>query len=582
MSPPSPLAQLITRNSLFLAAGKRTFHHGEDYYLSELVSNLAEAGDTVTATVQGTGVYQVKLSAKDGSLSASCTCPAGTNGEFCKHCVAAGLAWRDQRINPTVKTGEAPPATPDDVRKYLAAQDKDVLVEIVMKEAAENQRLNESLSMKASLKSSSGSDLTTLRKTIDRAIRIHGFIKYDSAYEYFRRVDNVLDGIQALLDAGRAEEVVELAERAMRRIEENIGAVDDSNGRWTSALDRLWQIHHDACLRARVDPEALAKRLFGWEIRSDYGIFDRVVNTYADVLGEKGLAVYRELAEAEWSKVPALAPGEERHAWDGNRSRITSIMEALAARSGDIEQMVAVKSRDLSRAHSFTEVAEIYKKAGNHDAALEWAERGIKAFSGQLEYSGLRQFVAEEHHRRGHHDWAIDMVWEGFLQDPGFDWYKKLKTSADRAGQWPAWRQKALDLLHEQAVRGPVHPGQGGGSRYNDNLVRIFLWEGDAETAWRQALSGGCSENLWLELARTREHSHPADVIPIYQAQVESTLACRNNEDYERAVKTLHKIQSLLTASGRAEDFPPYLDRVRVAHKAKRNFVKLLTKAQLG
>lgn len=37
-------------------------------------------------------------------------------------------------------------------------------------------------------------------------------------------------------------------------------------------------------------------------------------------------------------------------------------------------------SRDLSSSFRFLEIAELYAKVGRRDAALDWAERGIKAY----------------------------------------------------------------------------------------------------------------------------------------------------------------------------------------------------------
>ncbi len=44
----------------------------------------------------------------------------------------------------------------------------------------------------------------------------------------------------------------------------------------------------------------LARRLFAWELCTDWDTFYGAAATYVNVLDEKGLAVYRELAEAEW------------------------------------------------------------------------------------------------------------------------------------------------------------------------------------------------------------------------------------------------------------------------------------------
>ena len=67
-----------------------------------------------------------------------------------------------------------------------------------------------------------------------------------------------------------------------------------SNPRRQHTLVRL---HHRACVAARPDPETLAARLFEWGLHSEWETFYGAATTFADVLGEGGLAVVRKLAE---------------------------------------------------------------------------------------------------------------------------------------------------------------------------------------------------------------------------------------------------------------------------------------------
>jgi uncharacterized Zn finger protein len=107
----------------------------------------------------------------------------------------------------------------------------------------------------------------------------------------------------------------------------------------------------------------------------------------------------------------------------------------------------------------------------------------------------------------------------------------------------------------------------------------VFLWEGDVDAAWREAVEGGCSVQLWMELAKRREADHPDDAIPIYQQHVERVIGQKNNQAYEEAVRLLHKVQELMNRLGRGEEFPTYVASVRAAHKPKRNLMKLFDRA---
>jgi tetratricopeptide (TPR) repeat protein len=218
-------------------------------------------------------------------------------------------------------------------------------------------------------------------------------VHYREATSWARGVDNAIDSVEQLLKDGQAAAVIELCESALQSLLGAIQAVDDSDGHFGMLRDRLQDIHYRACQEARPDPVELARRLFQWELRSDFDVFYGAAARYAKILGAKGMKVYRELAEAEWEKVPARTAKHDRSE-SSRHFRITHIMESLAQASGDIEQLVAVMSRDLSSAYSYWKVAEVYREARQHDNALLWAEKGLKTFPERTD-SRLREFAAK-------------------------------------------------------------------------------------------------------------------------------------------------------------------------------------------
>ena len=111
-------------------AGETYFERGEGYHRGGHVHDLVEHAGVVVAKVAGTEDYRVRLWSEDG-LDFACDCPLGMDGEFCKHCVAAGLAWLEGDFSAHAPGGSA---TMDDVQTYLEEQDKDLLVRMVMQQ----------------------------------------------------------------------------------------------------------------------------------------------------------------------------------------------------------------------------------------------------------------------------------------------------------------------------------------------------------------------------------------------------------------------------------------------------------------
>ena len=477
------------------------------------------------------------------------------------------------------------PVTLKDVGAWLGRQEKDALVELILEHARQDDRLAQKLFLKAARQGRKGLNVATYRRAIDEAVALDDFVDYHGAYDYAEGIGEVVESLRGLLKDGHAAEVTELAEYALGEVEGAMGSVDDSDGYLGGVLEDLQKLHLESCRKAAPDPGALAKRLFEWELRTDFDTFFGAAKTYAGVLGEEGLAAYRRLAQAEWAKVPALKSGSRGDDRYGRRFRITHIMETLARQSGDFDELVGVVSRDLSEPHDFLRLAEACKEAGRDDQALEWAEKGLKAFPDRTD-PRLREFLAKEYQRLGRRGEAAALAWANFADHPHLDAYKDLKRHAGGAGEWPTWRDKAHAFLRERATAAKREAAKG---RWNwaagtdhSTLVEVLLWERKVDDAWREAKAGGCSGDLWMTLAAKREKTHPEDALVVYQSRIDPIVELKKNPAYEEAFGLLEKIRGLLLQLGRGPDFDRYLAMVRVKHKPKRNFMKLLDGARWG
>jgi uncharacterized Zn finger protein len=572
----SVLQTVFSAGALRRLADRPSFERGAGYADAGRVKNLKIADDEATASVRGTRQYRVRLWLEKGAPAYSCTCPVGEDGLFCKHCVAVGLKLSEGDA-PTSRLDPRRPTV--DLRRHLEGLDKSRLVELLLEETENDELLQGRLLLEAAKAQGAGTDLEEYRLAIEDVMNPHEFVDYRSMYDYSRGIEEVIDSIEELLESGHAAEVVELCEHALASLEDALGSVDDSNGYMGGIKERLSDLHLRACVKARPDPEALAYRLFEWALHSEWETFYGVPLTYARVLGKRGLAVFRKLAEEVWARVPAIEPGHERE-HSTFRFNITHIMESLAEQSGDLDELVSVKARDLSSAYSFVQIAELYRTAGRHDDALGWAERGVVAYPERTD-SRLLEILAEEYERRGRHGEAMELMWSAFADSPGLNSYQRLRAHADRAGQWETWRARSLDELRQTSGPAPkgrqrIRPDWDAG---RSELVKVFLWEGDVDAAWREAVEGGCSVRLWMELAEKREADHPEDALPIYQEHVERLIDQKNNQAYAEAVDLMRKVKELMARLDREQDFPAYVDSVRTAHKPKRNLMKLVDQA---
>ena len=572
------LSDMLDEDLLMALAGDRYFKRGVDYFERGLVHSLAQYDERIVAEVYGMETYQTQLWLQDDELMSRCTCPLGVEGLFCKHCVAVGLAWIDEPP-PYRPAGEAPAktgVTMEDVRDYLARQDRDMLVRMILDKAMEDARWREQLLMKAASRQSGGADINTFRRALRNAFATGDFVDYYAAASYADGVQSAIDGLEALLESGYASDVVELSEDAIDLLEDALNCVDDSDGNLNPIIEQVEDLHYRACETAHPDPHGLAERLFHRELSSGYGFFSHALESYADILGDEGRDTYRQLVDAEWEKLPELAQGD-RHSVNYRRQQLNRMKETLVSATGNQDELVTVIAKDLSQPDRYLQIAQLYQDADQTDKAMAWAEQGLAVFQDDYYTGQLGDFLIAAYEQQARFEDAIAIVWRDFSRRPSLQLYRNLKQQAEKAYDWPKWREKALTHVRKggDAAKQPFHNRRFSQIGYS-LLVEIFLWEGDVEQAWQAAKSGGCNDHLWMRLADIRAADHPEDALSVYQPAIEPLINQTNNEAYRQAIDLIIKVKDVMTRIGQAADFEGFIAQLRKTYKRKRNFIKLL------
>lgn len=572
------LDRLITRSTLKNLAGATAFARGEDYYTSGLVGDVRDAGDTISARVEGSESYRVKLWDEKGELAYDCTCPRAADGYFCKHCAAVGLAWLEDRQNK--KTGPASQKKERTdpwlaIRNYLSLQKPEALIDLVLDAAERDERVYQSLLLKAERLHAGGDLLPTFRKAIDKATRVRDFVDWREAGGFAGNLESIVESLEELLTPDSAALLAELAEYAIERAEDAMQNIDDSNGEVGGIVDTLGNLHFQACALARLEPAALADRLFRLETTLPFGICSFSASTYAHILGEVGLRRYRELAEAEWRKIE---PKQKEDRFDSHRFRITNIMESLASASGNVEELVAIKVRDLSSAYRYLTIAEIWTEAGESDKALDWAEQGLQAFPANTD-NRLRDFLVTAYLERQRGEEALQLTWIQFEERPTLEHYQKLHAVAEQLGIWPAQRERALVRVADEIARSAAAAASWQSKLAEPDYslrLKIALWENHLEEAWQAAQAGKCDMNLLIQLAGKLEAARADDALALYKRVVPPIVEQTSNRAYAEAIELVRRMAGIMTAQKRSHELSDYLAELRLRYKPKRNFIKLL------
>lgn len=572
------LDDLILPERLAVLAGAAAFKRGEAYFRDGRVELFVDEPERADGTVTGSGTepYAVSLEAMGSELAWECTCPVGDRGEFCKHAVALALARRADRDPPTAPS-DTPTVSADrrgrrgkeaELRSFLEGQDHARLVEWLLEAARGDRTTRDTLLMAARAGGPSG----VLRKLISEVIQARGFVDYSEMPGFARRVDALID----TLAKRNGAELMALAEHAMDRLGRILEACDDSDGYMSELFARLVELHIRASEEAKPDPTAFAAWLFDRQMHDEWGLWPGP-EAYRGVLGETGLAEYERQARVVWDKLPARLPGQAAGRED--HYRISRLMESQAMLMGDHQALVAVIAKDLSHSHAFLRIAEVLRDAGDHDAAMDWAERGLKAFPVGVD-SRLEDFLIDEYFRRKRVADAMALAWRQYSQATGEWSYQQFARRARRASDHEAWLARARDALKQEALRQHARFNPLFGERPArpnlTSLIRVLLSERDLDGALSEAESGACEALTLIELADALASTRPDAAVPLYKRAVEPLVEMRKNDAYSAAAKAMGKTRALLNKLGRGSEFGDWLAEVRLAHKPKRNFMKLL------
>ena len=560
-------------------AGSAVFERGVGYWEDGRVESLAEGDGRLHATVRGTVPYGVEMWFEDDSLRWRCSCPAAEDGSFCKHCTALALSllYGDEpsdgtAATPSAKAGEQ--STDDGLlADFVGRLERERLAEIVLSQSLLEARAERGL----------GLDIAQWRETIDSAFSFgeldrRGYAHYRDTADWAAEVNDVIDALADLIDAGYGEAAAELVEHAYMRTDLAQGEIYDEDGTLMMTGERLADLHFQACEAGSPDPVELAQRLAKLELNYELEAFCRSAALYGELLGPTGLAAFREAVEPDWLKIDPA--GGKSHAREYG-AREAMIGWALA--TGDPDALVEAHRRERIRPYEALEIARAYEAAGRDDEAMNWARTGLADYGhGAWQAGGTRGFLARELGAAGKAGAAVDLYWNAFTARPSLEACRTLVRQDDRP-DCPDWLERCLRNLRGRlgtssvtTASPPTLPTDviatalGATPTAEIVLVEILLHEGRIEEAWATALQYGTSWQLWMALARAREPTAPRDSIAIYESQALTVINRKKADQYRVAVDLMSRIRRLAAEAGDPTLFDSLLHRVRTDHKAKR------------
>lgn len=229
---------------------------------------------------------------------------------------------------------------------------------------------------------------------------------------------------------------------------------------------------------------------------------------------------------------------------------------------------------DLYATAQYLKIVDALRNAGRAADAERWARRGL-GIGNPTDQGRLRDAYMDLLLDRGAADEALATRWQLFDQYPSQTYYNDLSRTAERTGDWPGLRDKAIGRLREVTAGQPA---------VADHLIGVLLGEGELDEAWQVAVdhADNLLESRWHQLVELRQPTHPLDVLEPWQRLIRRRLdAGTDKYRYGKAIKMLRQLRDAYRATGDATGFGTYLDRLREQHKRKTSFIVKLDRANL-
>lgn len=277
----------VSEDDLRFDAGDEVFSRAIGQ--ADKITDLLVAGTLISATVDG---VPVRARVYEDGFAGECGC---AEDGLCTHTVSALLAW--------VRTGTD--VEEADLLDLLRQQDTDWLASRLAALAANDPALTatlraeaedgDALDEAAELRADLDKELDALEESVSDLADSMG--PYGEWYPDAEDLDELLEEAGDLLP-GAPDAVREMADHVITRCERLLNYEICYGDGITEALEKAQDIHFEACEAGSPDVLALAERLVKGALDSGWGTFDGAPARYARVLGEKGLAKYRELLSA--------------------------------------------------------------------------------------------------------------------------------------------------------------------------------------------------------------------------------------------------------------------------------------------
>jgi uncharacterized Zn finger protein len=652
-------------------AGSRVVSRGKSYRNS--VTDLRGTPDgQFVAWVQGTYRYATVAGMKEnGALSSRCTCPYFYGP--CKHAVAVILAYLE-----TVQKKERIPATTSDdgrlrelseedssdssddwedeaddweeeddlgeddsrpertkfgrrnrkvandrsrdMKAYLSEMSSDELVEFALELAQLHPEVHKTISDRALLKRGSVRTIVaSTRREIEEISSQPAWTNHWSGEGDIPDYSRVRERMEALLDAGQADEVVDLGRYLLERGKSQIDQSHDE-GETVSEIGSCMEIVFSAVRKSSLSKVDRILWMIDAHLDDGYGVLDGVgphltVGEFdrrdwsgvADRLGER----------LEKSAVPADSKDERSFSGRYKRERLMGWVIRALVQGGRKGEVIPLLEREAPITGCYEELVDRLISARRRKEAREWAKRGFEENIGNLRgiawnLEGKLRDLAEREKNR-----PLVAAYRAmeFFARADLSNYTALEKASKQAKVWPEVRNAVLHFL-ETGNRPDAEGGTSSSkARSKESSSKPVTWPlppteleiplkerstdrfPDTQTLLDIAIKEKRNEDAlkWFtrsqkgrfggwgnedKVAAAVQETHPDVALKLWKGLAEAQIAHVNPEAYRVAAQYLKKMQAVYQLQKRLPEWEAYLAELREENKRRPRMIETLDRLE--
>lgn len=517
-------------------AGEAAYKRGLEYYNEGRVERLSIQNTQINAYVEGQQRYQVTLNHTAKIFDGSCDCPASDNFDFCKHCVAVGLAYYYQ-TQTNLEMADA--GTADTLSLYLNTLTKPQLVEELNALIEADQGLHDHWLLRAEI---AGGNLSSkdLRKRITQAIpfKPSGLWRPQDVANYFSEAKLALKVLEPAMLALDAHKAIKLIIYSIERVEKALETIEDRASYQNDLQSQLKDWFHQTLSAPEWqgnERTALLSKLILDE-KFSYQILN-LPNGVLALISNKESEDLMEAVSKEWNKM--APPSKGQSAQHGLYAKLENILledaQLLNNKTRELE-ILAKGAVDTDRCLKLVGKCLNYQRL---DEAAKWLD-----YASLVQTLSNHEVVAIETYQidlwlaQGEFDKALASQWARFEESEEPSDLKEAYQTAEKIHQERAYLQQGIRYLDSKIEARKDTPRN---RQRVENLITIYLSHNIVDDAIALASQHKIHPSTLMAIANAAPR-HSYKTCTLAERAVNHLVNLNSNETIDRANWFLQKL----------------------------------------